>query len=279
MKSSFEGFPQPKKDAGGMKTGDATAQAGDIVVPKFAYGPSGKIIGSLPDNGANSFSPSTSSQPIPLGKYNGSGVINPVTGNAAAGDVKNGQGFSSASGIGQVGTMPIRNVNNVGTSISPVVGRLYIVPANGWWDGLAATYYDDPNFIVANLPVGMTLFGLTGTGGNVKRWATGTVAETGTRTLSGNYAHYITVTGLGFTPKTVYGYNSSVLKSGAFNVGDNIGTGFNWPYTSALPAIVNNSVETSWNDDLWYSGGFRLIVDQSTSITANSGTFRWIAIE
>jgi hypothetical protein len=59
--------------------------------------------GTMPERGALNYNPSTVAQNIPAGHTSG-GTVNPVGGNATAADVANGMGFSSANGIGLVGT-------------------------------------------------------------------------------------------------------------------------------------------------------------------------------
>lgn len=58
----------------GIDTSDATATANDIVINKTAYANEGKIIGTMPNNGALNYTPSTEQQTIPAG-YTSGGTI------------------------------------------------------------------------------------------------------------------------------------------------------------------------------------------------------------
>ena len=127
----------------GYDTADATAIAGDILAPKSAYIPIGKVTGTMPNRGAISqslgingtytipagyhngsgkvtqsipakamatYQPSTSAQKISAGQYlSGDQTIAATTGTAGAGDVLPGKTFNSANGIGLTGNMPVLN--------------------------------------------------------------------------------------------------------------------------------------------------------------------------
>ena len=75
----------------GKDTSDATAAASDILTGKSAYISTGKVDGSMQNNGALSYNPSTSQQSIPAG-YTSGGRINAVTSdidnNIDAGNIK-----------------------------------------------------------------------------------------------------------------------------------------------------------------------------------------------
>ena len=72
------------------------------------------LTGTMPNNGALNYSPSTAAQTIPAG-YTSGGTIAAVGGTAAVGNVLAGDTFSSANGIGLTGTMP----NNGAPTLQP----------------------------------------------------------------------------------------------------------------------------------------------------------------
>lgn len=134
--------------------------------------------------------------------YNGTDFISQGdggSGNAAASDLLSGK--TASTDVGDiVGTMPL----NVGDKIVAGAGSagqvLGVVP-NAYWIGTDRLVLQDANFIAANIPASLSMFGLAGTGANVKRFATGT----GNLDGSGN----ITVTGLAFTPSFVVMYQAN----------------------------------------------------------------------
>ena len=63
--------------SGGGSTGDATAAASDILSPKTAYIATGKVTGTMTNNGVLSYTPSMSEQSIPSG-YTSGGTINSI---------------------------------------------------------------------------------------------------------------------------------------------------------------------------------------------------------
>lgn len=62
-------------------TSDATATAANVLVDKIAYNASGKITGSMPNNGAvtKTLDTTTKEYPIPVGYHNGSGKVSITT--------------------------------------------------------------------------------------------------------------------------------------------------------------------------------------------------------
>lgn len=62
---------------GGTDTSDATATAADILATKTAYISTGETTGTMPNNGALSYTPSDNSQTIPAG-YTSGGTVAPL---------------------------------------------------------------------------------------------------------------------------------------------------------------------------------------------------------
>lgn len=60
------------------KTTDSNVSAANVLAGKVAYGPNGKIIGTMPNNGVLNYTPTTSQQIIPVG-YTSGGTITAVT--------------------------------------------------------------------------------------------------------------------------------------------------------------------------------------------------------
>jgi hypothetical protein len=78
------------------------------------------------------------------------------TGDAVAGDVLSGKTFSNSSGTGQTGTM---TNNGAGDTITP--GTSDQAVAAGYWSS-ANTVSGDTDLVPGNIPIGVTLFGVTG---------------------------------------------------------------------------------------------------------------------
>ena len=114
------------------------------------------------------------------------------------------------NGLRTIGSMPNHPFNELATEISGnyTAQRLYMKPAQGYWDGLKSIYADDPNFIAANIVSGKSIFGLTGSFAG-KRWASGTIVSSSTSIAfeyrgGGTATWYsITVSGLTFKPSFI----------------------------------------------------------------------------
>jgi hypothetical protein len=135
-----------------------------------------------------------------------------LPGDAGFADVLSGKKFTSKNGYNIAGTMPVRTGATVGT-LYPAAGHLDVVPLNGYYDGTTGSYVTliDANFIAANIPLGMNVFGLAGTGANVKRWATGALTTTTATTFN--------ITGLAFNPSIVMYYKTPLSGNPYYAVG------------------------------------------------------------
>lgn len=108
-----------------VNTSTSTAPtAGEVLTGKEAFANGASVTGTMANNGALSYGPSTSNRTIPAG-YTSGGTVSAVGGTATAADVLTGDTFSSSGGIDQTGTMP--NNGSLGT-ITPN-GNSQAIPA------------------------------------------------------------------------------------------------------------------------------------------------------
>lgn len=106
------------------------------------------------------------------------------------------------------GTMPNRAGDTAALSISRSGTTLKLRAPKGFYDGTDDNVtYNEPNWIAANIPVGISMFGLTGSNTN-KKWASGAIHYS-----AGN----LVLTGLTFRPSLVVIYvHSSVSPKGCY---------------------------------------------------------------
>jgi hypothetical protein len=291
-------FYHGMKGVVGVNTSDATATVAQILLSQTAYGPTGaKLTGTMPNNGAMTLTPGASVVAIPAGYHNGSGTVPAVV--VPAANVLTGTTIA-----GTAGTMPN---NGAGGTVTP--GTANQTKAAGYWSSLI-TILGDANLLAANLKNGISVFGvtgnlltatgnatvgdvasgltfsnttstgLTGTGGNVKRWATGTA--TPTVETSSYYYYYIQVMGLAFRPTTVVGLYSNGAMCAAFHMfGTTSASNLGYNNATQSPYIVKT---TGYYDTASlachtsFANGFKLAVDQNNTILT-LGNVTWIAIE
>ena len=173
------------------KGGGGNLVAEDLLFGKTATGNSGLVVGSAPNNGIINITPKAVAQSIPVGYTSGGTVYgdsNLLSENIKANKILFGiQGKSSVvdtadalatsaqllSGVSAYvnGNKIVGNIaNNYGVwqyaqSIQPTSGRLHMYPPKGYYDpaGGSGIYYDDANYIDANIVSGKSIFGLGGT--------------------------------------------------------------------------------------------------------------------
>ena len=140
--------------SGGTDTSDATVNASDVLENKIAYGASGRIVGSMKNNGRQTINVSSAntSYTISKGYHNGSGRVQISSADASkliASNIKRGitilgvtgsyQGSASSSGIQvKTGTTTSTSINTGLSSID----KFIMYSDNISSDGLVNVVYD-----------------------------------------------------------------------------------------------------------------------------------------
>jgi hypothetical protein len=161
------------------------AAAGEILTGKNAFLNGAKIAGTMPNRGALSFTPGTTSQTIAAGYHNGSGTVagdadlisanikagvnifgvagktevvdtTEVTAPASAAQIRSGQ-VAFVNGVKTTGTLAVQ-ATGVQT-VTPTTSN--IVKAAGIYDG-AITVAGDANLVTGNIRAGVSIFGVAG---------------------------------------------------------------------------------------------------------------------
>lgn len=123
----------------GTFTADATATAAQMLAGAIAYVNGAKITGTMPENGALNYGPSTAAQDIPAGHTTG-GTISAVTGTATAAQILSGYTASSANGINMAGTAVAGTPFASGTATSSSTNTTTYYSDNG--SGGSGVWYD-----------------------------------------------------------------------------------------------------------------------------------------
>ncbi|OPG91341.1 hypothetical protein B2I21_35165 [Chryseobacterium mucoviscidosis] len=203
----------------GTQTG-GTAQPGEVLLNKTFTNDSGVQTGSMPNNGAVAITPSSTSQPIPIGYHDGTGTVAAVTfddtkvltGTTIAGTAgtmaNNGAvtivpgntakpitvGYHNGSGTVSAVTFDATKVL-AGTTIAGTAGTMINQGAGGTVtpgttnQTKAAGYYSSAitisgsaNLLAANIKNGINIFGVVGTLTEGSRSATGTTTSSASLT-------------------------------------------------------------------------------------------------
>lgn len=200
-------------------------------------------------------------------------------GTAAAADVPATKTFSNDTQIGIAGTATDRR----GSALVLTPGAADIVIPAGLYGGVVADgkILGDPDLIAANIPIGVTIFGIAGAN-NRKRWATGsvTVAEGGSLPTysvvdeSGTTLtrRCLTISGLTFTPTIIIFYFTTTTYSTHFLVyNPNIK---NASYVFYYDSSDGYRIRLDGTNTYVISGGFRL-----SCYLFGGSDITWIAAE
>ncbi|MDR6553844.1 hypothetical protein [Paenibacillus qinlingensis] len=136
--------------------------------------------------------------------------ISTGSGNAVAADVLAGKTFTNGMSSGLTGTMPNRNTSQIGLNGAGSLGRMAIQVPNGYWDGNSSVYWDDPDFIAANIKSGVNIFGVVGDMTTLKSAKFSNANPVSTNYSSPPNSFFLDFTGLTFAPKFVLFYGTSV---------------------------------------------------------------------
>lgn len=201
----------------GTDTSDATAEAGDILSGKIAYGASGKLIGTIPSKGSEDLSASGANIIVPAGYYPSQVQKSVVTANQAIPTISVSSGglitASATQGEGYVaaGTKSATKqlTTQAAKTITPGTTQQTAVASGRYTTG-AVTVKGDANLVAGNIKSGVSIFGVAGS------------ANTGLSKkikVINNYTNRIVAEYRKFTT----GYdNPQVSFSSSFDIGDEI---------------------------------------------------------
>jgi hypothetical protein len=167
---------------------------GSYTIPAGYHNGTGRVTQSIPSKNAATYTPGTTNQIIAAGQYLAESQLIVGDADLISGNIRYGVSLFGVAGDpnviatntsmgafadqvltgracfvnGQVvmGAMP--NNGNKYTPASMVngwdtVGRLYVLPPHGYYDGVYSVICDDSNFIKPNIVEGKSIFGLVGT--------------------------------------------------------------------------------------------------------------------
>jgi hypothetical protein len=168
-------------DLATYQTAGGTATALTVVAPALVNGMVINFTASLSNgaaastlNGKPFYKPATTAAPkIVAGRYytavyNVAGtcffVKASATGTATPAQVLATVPFSNEDEADLVGTMTNHEADNAGGAVNGTLtaGRVYIRPAQGYWNGGYFTYWDDPEFVSSSFRADKNVFGLQG---------------------------------------------------------------------------------------------------------------------
>ena len=219
---------------------ECTATTANILSGKTAYSGGSKITGTIASKGAQTYSPSTSTQTITAGQYlSGAQTINPVVGTAVVGDVLSGKTFNSASGVGITGTMTNRGAV---TSTITTQGGQYTVPV-GYHSGSGKITASFANLVAGNVKSGVNVGGVVG---NLPDKFNDLTLSVGTLSVAGTIQSAKSVVRQGSNQAAYYARADTI--SYIFN------SSFNFGVIAYITSIVDSANKT-WTNVYGYQEG------------------------
>ena len=144
-------------------TSDADATVGDILYNKTAYVDGEKLVGTMTNNGALNYTPSTSQQTIPAG-YTSGGTISAVTSSVDA-NITQGNIKAGVTILGVTGNVQPDKPDQT-KSCTPTISQQTIEPDTGYELASvtvgAVTSAIDSNIVSGNIKSGTTILGVNG---------------------------------------------------------------------------------------------------------------------
>jgi hypothetical protein len=198
------------------------------------------LVGTMPNKGAITMTPSTTNQTISLGYHNGNGYVvgdsDLVSGNIRAGvNIFGVQGSGTVvdtsnavlypehllvgdsgydDGILKVGTMPNRSNENwhqpsLGDTVSNANGYgAYVIPPAGYYNGSSWVRSLQPDLLASNIISGKSIFGIAGSATIASLGGKQFISGTSTPYVTGGNA-YINLSSIGFVPTMFIGVPNS----------------------------------------------------------------------
>lgn len=191
----------------GTDTSDATAAAGDLLAPKTAYGPNGKITGTIPDRGSGgTVTPGATDQTKAAGRYTTAITIKGVP-------VPPANVLVGTTIAGTPGQMPNRSAENhhmPGLEATVWAGdRFFIRPPGGFYTGESWVTTLVPGLTAANLRKDVNVAGLIGTLVEGRKFIQGSVTP--------NANGYYVIPVNGFTPTFGFMWQGNATGDNAIN--------------------------------------------------------------
>ncbi|AOT70680.1 Kelch repeat-containing protein [Geosporobacter ferrireducens] len=231
-------------------SGNATAS--DLLSGKTATTDAGEIVGTMPNRGAVTITPSNSNQTISAGYHNGSGIVSAVTFDAS-------RVLTGTTIAGTAGTMP----NHGAITITP--GATTQTRSSGYMSSLSVA--GSTNLSAENIKLGVNIFGVTGTLTPMPTgWSTGQWIASGSILPNGYYNH---AAGGTFYGCVISGGDSS--SSDTFSC--QLWNGVSYSSAGSMPSSNSRHASTGANQSaVAVTGGGRMAANRRRTILYYNGT-------